>query len=345
MLDPNERQPDPRRRVVMISGPTATGKSLLALRLAEIWRGTVINADSMQVYDALPMLTARPGAEVLSRVPHRLFGVIALPEACSAARWHAMAEQACFESFQAGRLPILVGGTGLYLRTLTLGLAEIPAVPQQIRHETTMRYDNLGGEAFRAELRHHDPITAARLAPGDRQRLIRAWEVWATTGRPLPDWHNQNHNDWISNGSGKPSSAAPLDADFVHLIVLPDRRTLYTACDQRFEHMLAAGALEEVADFQRQLPPPDHPICKALGVPELMAHLAGRLSLEQASRQAKTSTRRYAKRQTTWLRHQVLSHPATGPYRSRLIITQPITESLCGALLASVRARLNTPSS
>lgn len=323
---------EPARRILVICGPTATGKSLLALRLATWLGGSVINADSMQVYDALPTVTAHPDAAARATVPHLLYGSVPLPEVCSAARWRQMAEAACTEASRAGRLPILVGGTGLYLRALVEGLASIPDIPASVRNDALARFKALGGSAFRAALARHDPETASRLAPADRQRLVRAWEVWSHTGTPLSAWQTGDA-DTNATDSG-------LGAEFLHIIVLPERAILYTACEHRFDRMMQAGALDEVAQLLARAPPGDHPIRKALGVPNLTAHLQGQLSLALAVQQAKTATRQYAKRQTTWLRHQVLSHAATGPYRHRLVVPFLVTESLCHSLAASVRARL-----
>src|SRR4051812_3908656 len=227
--------PRPGTAVLAIGGPTASGKSALALDAAEAFGGTVINADSMQVYADLAVLTARPGPEALARVPHRLYGVLPATEACSAARWRDMALDAIAEAAGQGRLPVVVGGTGLYLRALMEGLAEIPSVPAPVRADARARHARLGGPAFHAGLAARDPAMAARLAPGDTQRLIRAWEVLEATGRSLADWQ------------AAPSAGPPPGLRFATLVLDPPRDALYAACDGRFRAMVAAGALDEVA--------------------------------------------------------------------------------------------------
>lgn len=301
----------------MIGGPTASGKSGLALRLARLWRrrtglgAVVINADSMQVYAGLPVLTAQPDPTDSGDVPHRLYGVIDPAERMSAARWRdlALAEiAACGDA-----LPILVGGTGLYLRTLMHGIADIPAIPDAVRAAAKALHADLGGPGFHARLAALDPAGAARLAPGDTQRLIRAWEVVTATGRTLDDWHARAGRD------------APIGLRFIPIVVDPPRDRLYAACDRRFDQMMARGALAEVRALMERLSrggaggalDPDLPATKALGVPELAAFLRGECDLDAAVDLARRHTRNYAKRQTTWFRHQMpdarrISDPETG---------------------------------
>ena len=280
------------KTVLVIAGPTASGKSRLALDLAISRRGTVINADSMQVYRELQILTARPGAVEMERAPHRLYGILSATEHCSAARWRALALAAIEEAHGEGRLPILVGGTGLYLKALFEGLAEIPPIPSAVRDAARTRHQALDGEAFRAELARRDPESAARLAAGDTQRLIRAWEVVEATGRSLGDWQ-------------RAGSAQTTGYDYKTILVMPPREALYAACDARFDAMLAAGALDEVRALMALGLDPALPAVKSLGVPELARHLAGEWSLEQAAEKGRQATRNYAKRQTTWFRHQL----------------------------------------
>ncbi|MGE0095484.1 MAG: tRNA (adenosine(37)-N6)-dimethylallyltransferase MiaA [Alphaproteobacteria bacterium] len=279
--------------VVVIAGPTASGKSHLALDLAAARRGTVINADSMQVYRELRILTARPGTAEMERAPHRLYGILSAAEACSAARWRALTVAAIEEARGEGRLPILVGGTGLYLKALFEGLAEMPPIPSAVRDAARARYRKLGGEAFRAELARRDPDSAARLAAGDTQRLIRAWEVVEATGRPLPVWQ-------------KAGTAKKMGYTYRTILVMPPRDALYAACDARFDAMVAAGALDEVRALMALGLDPTLPAMKSLGVRELAQHLAGEWTLEQAAEKARQATRNYAKRQTTWFRHQLV---------------------------------------
>lgn len=278
--------------VLVIAGPTASGKSRLALDLASARRGTVINADSMQVYRELRILTARPGVAEMERAPHRLYGILSAAEACSAARWRALAVAAIEEARGEGRLPILVGGTGLYLKALFEGLADIPPIPSAVRDAARARHRELGGEAFRAELACRDPDSAARLAAGDTQRLIRAWEVVEGTGRPLPAWQ-------------RAGAAEKTGYVYRTILVMPPRDALYAACDARFDAMVAAGALDEVRALMALGLDPALPAMKSLGVRELARHLAGEGSLEQAGEKARQATRNYAKRQTTWFRNQL----------------------------------------
>lgn len=279
--------------VLVIAGPTASGKSHLALDLAAARRGTVINADSMQVYRELRILTARPGTAEMERAPHRLYGILSAAEACSAARWRALTVAAIEEARGEGRLPILVGGTGLYLKALFEGLAEMPPIPSAVRDAARARHRKLGGEAFRAELARRDPDSAARLATGDTQRLIRAWEVLEATGRPLPVWQ-------------KAGTAKKMGYTYRTILVMPPRDALYAACDARFDAMVAAGALDEVRALMALGLDPTLPAMKSLGVRELAQHLAGEWTLEQAAEKARQATRNYAKRQTTWFRHQLV---------------------------------------
>ncbi|WP_207481616.1 tRNA (adenosine(37)-N6)-dimethylallyltransferase MiaA [Arenibaculum pallidiluteum] len=283
--------------VVVVGGPTASGKSAVALHLAEALGGTVVNGDSMQVYRELRVLTARPGEEEERAVPHRLYGVLPARERCSAARWRDMALEAIDGSAAAGRLPVVVGGTGLYLRTLMEGIAEIPAIPEPVRAEARARHAALGGPAFHAELAARDPAMAARIFPGDTQRLIRAWEVLSATGRSLAAWQQDGQQD----GQQDCGAARPR---FLQVLVLPPRHVLYARCDRRFLTMLERGALDEVRALDALDLDPDLPILKALGVPELRAHLRGELPLDAAVAAAQMQTRRYAKRQTTWFRNQ-----------------------------------------
>ncbi|PWC31349.1 tRNA (adenosine(37)-N6)-dimethylallyltransferase MiaA [Azospirillum sp. TSO35-2] len=287
--------------VVVIGGPTASGKSGLALAVAEAFGGTVINADSMQLYADLDVLTARPPAEDLARAPHRLYGVLPAAERGSAARWRDMALAEIAAATAAGRLPVVVGGTGLYLRALMQGLSEVPPVPDAVRAAAHARLAALGGDAFRAELVARDPASA-KLNPGDTTRLTRAWEVLEATGQPLSHWQSRT------------AQGAPEGLRFHRLVLDPPRADLYALCDRRFDLMMGQGALEEVRRLDRlareQALAADLPILKALGVPELRRHLHGAITLEDAVALAQQSTRRYAKRQVTWFRHQIVGKAA-----------------------------------
>ena len=286
------RAPDGSAAIV-IAGPTASGKSALALAVAEEFDATIINADSMQVYRELPVLTAQPDSAARDLVSHRLYGVLPAAERCSAMRWRAMALAEIRQSGEAGRLPLLVGGTGLYLKALMDGLSEIPEIAPEFREAAKQRHARLGGPAFHAELAARDPATAARLNPGDSQRLIRAWEVLEATGRPLADWQTG------------PKEAAPGDPRFLTIILDPPRAKIHETCDARFRRMVAAGAVAEVEALLALGLDPDLPAMRALGVRELAGYLRGESGLEEAVEQAQRATRRYAKRQSTWFRHQI----------------------------------------
>ena len=279
--------------VLVIAGPTASGKSAFALELAHRLDGTVINADSQQTYRDLRVLTARPNAAVEARAPHRLYGYLDAAERCSVADWRARALDEIAAAIGTGRLPIVVGGTGLYLRALERGLAPVPAIPEAVRQEALELYRHLGGIGFREELARLDPAGARRLSPGDRQRLVRAYEVVHTTGVPLAAWQRHRH----------PSSPYR----FSTILVMPPRESLYAACDARFVGMIEAGALGEAAALARRGLDPDLPAMKAVGVPELLRHLGGEMALDAAITAAQRATRRYAKRQMTWFRHQTVA--------------------------------------
>jgi tRNA dimethylallyltransferase len=280
-----------RDTVIIVAGPTASGKSALALALAEHYDGTVINADALQIYRDLRILTARPGAGEEARAPHRLYGFRDAADRGSAARWRGLAVREIADARGEGRLPILVGGTGLYLRALMGGLAAIPDIPLEIREEAAALYESLGGASFREELARLDPASAARFPPGDRTRLTRAWEVVRATGRPIAEWQRQP-------GPSRPDR-------FAVLLLAPPRAALYAACDARFAAMVTAGGLDEARALLARELSPDLPAMKAVGLPELFAHLRGETSLDRAIAAAQQSTRRYAKRQTTWFRHQL----------------------------------------
>ena len=287
--------------VLIIAGPTASGKSALALRVAEAFDGTVINADSMQVYRELRILTARPSPEEEARVPHRLYGCLSVTERCSAGRWMAMATEEIRAAWSQSRLPIVAGGTGLYLKALTHGLASVPNIPERAVEDARALHGRLGGEAFRARLAELDPESTARLAAGDTQRLIRAYSVAAATGRPIGAWQR----DRGRRGGAGGRWGETLDAEFVTVALMPPASALYAVTDARFDRMMAAGALAEADAIERLGLDPTLPAARALGVRELRGHLTGALSLDEASAAAKRATRNFVKRQLTWLRHQM----------------------------------------
>jgi tRNA dimethylallyltransferase len=295
-------------RAVVIAGPTASGKSAIGLAVARALGGTIINADSMQVYRELSVLTARPDASDCAAVPHRLYGFLPAAQPCSAALWREQALEEIAAASAAGRLPVVVGGTGLYLRVLMRGLAPVPEIPPAVRAATRAKLADMGGEAFHRELARRDPAMAARLNPSDRQRLARAWEVLEATGRSLDAWQREP----ATPASGSPGASLggppgdPLgDLQFTSFVVAPARAALYAACDARFLHMLDQGALAEAERVDALGLDPQLPAMKALGIPELRRHIHGELTLVEATTAAQQATRRYAKRQMTWFRHQM----------------------------------------
>ncbi len=285
---------------MLIAGPTASGKSALALALAEKLGGVVVNTDSMQVYRDLAVITARPAPCEMARVPHRLYGHVDAAENYSVGRWLTDAQAVLGQAAPEGRLPILVGGTGLYFKALTQGLSAVPPIPADIRARLRARLAAEGAGALHAELSLRDAASAARLRPGDGVRIVRALEVLEATGRSLADWHRDG--------------MAPLLAQSVPKVFLDvDRAELYRRIDRRFDAMLAAGALEEVRALDARGLDPLLPAMKAHGVPWLRRHLRGEMSLADAAAEGKKDTRHYAKRQATWFRHQLPDWPWVAP--------------------------------
>jgi tRNA dimethylallyltransferase len=276
-----------QKSAVLIAGPTASGKSAVALRLARERDGVIINADSMQVYRELRILSARPTVEDEGQAPHRLYGHVSGAEDYSVGRWLADAKLEIQACWAIGKLPIVVGGTGLYFMALGGGLAEVPPIPAEVRE----RWRGFAGD-LHVELQKRDPLGAAKLNPADRQRIIRALEVADATGKPLSMWQVEAQAQGFLNHVN-------VERWFVDV----PREELYARSELRFDAMMAAGALDEV----RVLPPllPEQPMMKAIGVPELQAHLRGEHALDDATAQAKIATRQYIKRQLTWWRGQM----------------------------------------
>ena len=287
--------------VILLGGPTASGKSDLAARLAGELRGVIVNADSMQVYADLAILTARPSAEDEARLPHRLFGFLDAAVPCSAGIWHQHAFRVCREISDSGRVPILVGGTGLYLRTFRKGLASVPRIPEDVRVRVRRRLAGEGSEALHKELGRIDPDLAAALAPSDGQRIARGVEVFEATGMMLSRWQ-------------APPPEGGWSGPLLQVSLLPPRKAVMERCERRFDAMMAAGALQEAARLAARGLDPSLPALKCLGVASLIAHLEGRATLDRAVKEAKTATRRYAKRQFTWFRHQVPDALALGAF-------------------------------
>ena len=297
-------------------GPTASGKSALALELAQRLGGDVINADALQVYGDLRVLSNRPGPEELASAPHKLFGHVDGAVRYHVGQWLQEARAAIAASWNAGRLVLVVGGTGLYFKALTQGLSPVPAIDPVVRARLTEQAAEGGPEALHQRLQHLDPISAARLAPTDSSRIVRALEVVLSTGRALPDF--QGHAD---------GALAP-DA-WRGLCLCSDREILRARIAARFEIMLAQGALEEAARLAKRGLDKALPIAKAHGAPWLMAHLAGEISLAQAAALAVRDTQRYAKRQRTWMAHQMADWPR--------IVSEDLNERADGALAIWLR--------
>jgi tRNA dimethylallyltransferase len=279
------------RRALLIAGPTASGKSAAALALAERLGALIVNADSMQVYADLRILTARPTPDEESQAPHRLFGQIDGAVNYSVGRWARAARDVLAE---AGKRPVIfVGGTGLYFQALTEGLSEVPAVPEALRADVRRRTEGRATAELHAELAARDPETAARVTTADRQRILRGLEVLAATGRPLASF------------LGARAAPALAEHEWTGLFLAPDRAELAQRIDARFDAMLREGALDEVAGLMRRRLDPALPVMRAHGVKHLAAHLEGGLALAQAAERSKLDTRHYAKRQFTWARRQL----------------------------------------
>jgi tRNA dimethylallyltransferase len=279
--------------IILIAGPTASGKSAVALELAEKLRGVVVNADSMQVYRDLRIITARPTAKEEQRVPHRLYGRVDAAENYSVGRWRTDALATLEATKRYGRTVIVVGGTGLYFNALTRGLAAVPAIPPEIREDVRARLATDGVTALHAELKERDPLAATRLMPGDRARVSRALEVVLATGRSILDWHQEG------NGASFDTARA------AKIFLTPDRDELLRRIDARFDAMMAEGALEEVRALAARNLDPELPAMKAHGVPWLVRHLRGETGLDDAVEGAKRDTRQYTKRQATWFRNRL----------------------------------------
>lgn len=296
---------------ILIAGPTASGKSGVALRLAEELGGVIINTDSMQVYDGLRVLTARPSVADEARVPHRLYGIIDPSVRCSVGIWAGLVQD-CLASLEEDQTPIFVGGTGLYFSVLTDGLSQIPDVSAEVQGRVQGLHDDIGLEHFAGLVAESDPGLVERVGRTDPQRLIRAMAVFEETGRPLSDWQ-------------KEPKRPILKGEQVPIVLDPDRDWLYARCNLRFEQMLEEGALEEVAALLARKLDPMLPAMKALGMPELCGLVRGEIPQETAVLEAQKQTRRFAKRQYTWFRNQMIAWNRVSQQQSETLFDEIFT--------------------
>lgn len=285
--------PSPEPVVLLLGGPTASGKSALAIAAARALDGVVVNTDSMQIYRELNRITARPDEAALAAAPHRLYGVRAMADPCSAAAWRALALNEVAAARATGRVAILTGGTGMYFRALRHGLAPVPPIPTAVRAAARARLEAEGAAALHAKITARDPESTAGLSPRDSQRVLRAWEVFEATGRSLASWQREPAADDAPAGR------------VVELVIEPSRDVLYAACDTRFAEIAAQGGVEEAGAIAALGLDPALPAMKAVGLRELIGLAAGRTTREEALEAGMRATRRYAKRQLTWFRHQM----------------------------------------
>jgi len=300
---------------IMIAGPTASGKSQLAIDLARRLGGAVINADSMQLYADLTVLTARPQPQEMQDIPHHLFGICDAAHRASVAEWLGLAATAIANVRAAGQLPIIVGGTGMYLQAGLRGIAPVPDVPADLHQHCIDLYRELGGAKFRDALAGYDADIAARLVDGDSQRLVRAMGVAMATDRPLSWWQQQPHK-------------GALLGSVVTIAMMPPRPTLYDRINQRFDHMFMHGAVDEVARLMARQLDPGLPLMKALGVAPIAAFLQGDITKDDAAFIAKRESRRYAKRQMTWIRNN---------FNAQITVEKKYSESLYEKIFSLIR--------
>ncbi len=311
---------DVKYPILIIAGPTASGKSGLAMRFATQINGAIVNADSMQVYSCFPILSAQPDAQTKRNIPHYLYGTVNAPTISTAASWRKDAMDVIGKVLAEGKTPIVVGGTGLYLEALMHGISEIPDVPDELREKVIKEYEIMGGPAFRDRLMKVDKAAAIRLPPGDSQRLIRAYAVYAATGKSISYWQRES------------LMRPPAEWEFKTTLLLPERDGLYASIDKRFLEMMAGGAMDEV----RATPVLEHPSQKALGVQELQAHMRGEISQEEAVERAQQFSRNYAKRQLTWFKNRFMKKEAAASRKPRIIDGANYHEQLLALNLNSI---------
>ena len=313
-IDHNQIQPP----VVVIAGPTASGKSGLALKLAERLDGEIVNADSMQIYKDLPILSAIPSPSDQARIAHHGYAVLDAGERCSVARWLNLTREIISDLHGRGKIPIMVGGTGMYIRAAIEGISPIPDIDPAFRQEASAQFDAIGGAAFRKSLAEKDPVLAARLNDGDRQRLIRGMEVVLATGTPL-----SRLQDIPLEGK--------LNATFTTIAIMPPRDQLYDAINQRYPMMLADGGIEEAAQLMKRGLDPSLPLMKAVGLPPVFSYLRGEIEKDEMVSMACQDTRRYAKRQMTWFNNQYQAN-----FREDSEYSEQLSESFIKKILSNV---------
>ncbi len=289
---------DGKHIIHIIAGPTASGKSARALEMAEQTGGVIINCDSMQIYDGLQTLTAQPPKEDLSQAPHLLYSHLHPNDTCSAGTWREIVEPIIHELLKNGKTPIIVGGTGLYIKALTHGLSPMPDVPQEIRAAAVKKQEELGNPAFHEMLAKHDPIMAKRFHPFHTARLIRAWEILEATGKSLAEWQKL------------PLRSPPQSWKFDIKVIIPDRAIQHQRCNDRFLWMMDNGILEEIEAFSKRIESGEIrnnvALVKALGYRQLLSYIKGEMSKDDAIEQSQAKTRQYAKQQVTWFKNQSL---------------------------------------
>ncbi len=310
-----------KKKIILIGGPTASGKSGLALKIAGAFDGAIINADSMQVYRELRTLTARPTIADETEAPHHLYGHLAGSAPCSVAVWLAAAREKIDVSWAENKTPIVTGGTGLYFKALLEGLAAVPEISENVREEVRRQLEKDGASSLHQQLNKLDPEMAARLEPGDSQRVTRALEVILSTGRSLRDWQAEQPEGGL-NREMAPNS-------ILSFAFLPDRETLYERCNARLRQMVEVeDAIDEVRHLLSLNYAPHLPVMKALGVPQIALYLRNEQSLEEAIQQTQTATRQYAKRQMTWFRNQFNDWDA---------LNEQLSESLLNKIFCKIK--------